>query len=113
MKYSDFHAGSTIKGGQAGISLARDCQSIVLIGAETVPHRRSSCAVNNGYLWKADEHLNHVAKMRYAHGDELTDLPGVTGIGIGKDHIIVYVSGDEVEVPDKVEDVQIIKVCRR
>ena len=47
------------------------------------------------------------------HGDELTDLPGVTGIGIGKDHIILYVSGLEVEVPDMVEDVQVIKVCRR
>lgn len=51
--------------------------------------------------------------MRYAHGDELTDLPGVTGIGIGKDHIIVYVSGDEVEVPEKVEDVTVIKIRRR
>ncbi|MDA4118532.1 MAG: hypothetical protein OK455_09340 [Thaumarchaeota archaeon] len=38
------------------------------------------------------------------------DLPGVTGIGIGKDHIILYVSSDEVEVPKMMEDVKIIKV---
>ena len=57
--------------------------------------------------------MNHVAKVRYTHGDELTDLPGVTGIGIGKDHIIVYVSTDQVEVPAMVEDVQVIKVQRR
>ncbi len=50
--------------------------------------------------------------MRYQHGDELTDLPGVTGIGIGKDHIIVYVATDDVEVPKLVEDVQVIKVRR-
>ena len=87
--------------------------SIVLIGAEIARRRRSYRVVNNGYLWKADEHLNHVAKIRYAHGDELTDLPGVTGIGIGKDHIIVYVSADEVEVPAMLEDVQVIKVRRR
>jgi len=68
--------------------------------------------VNNGYLWKADEHLNHVAKIRYARGDELTDLPGVVGIGIGKDHIIVYVATDNVEVPAMLEDVQVIKVKR-
>jgi hypothetical protein len=37
----------------------------------------------------------------------------VTGIGIGKDHIIVYVSTDQVEVPAMVEDVQVIKVQRR
>jgi len=37
----------------------------------------------------------------------------VTGIGIGKDHIILYVSGEEVEVPEMVEDVQVIKVRRR
>ena len=47
------------------------------------------------------------------HSDELTDLPGVTGIGIGKDHIILYVSSESVEVPAMVEDVQIIKVVRR
>jgi hypothetical protein len=39
-------------------------------------------------------------------------LPGVTGIGIGKDHIIVYVSSDEVSVPAMVEDVRVIKVRR-
>ena len=54
-----------------------------------------------------------MAKIRYAHGEELTDLPGVTGIGIGKDHIIVYVSTDEVEVPGMLEDVQVVKVRRR
>jgi hypothetical protein len=32
---------------------------------------------------------------------------------MGKDHIIVYVSGDEVEVPGMVEDVQVVKVRRR
>ena len=69
--------------------------------------------MNNGYLWKADEHLNHIAKIRYAHGDELTDLPGVTGIGMGKDHIIVYVSTDDVEVPAMLQDVQVIKIRRR
>jgi hypothetical protein len=37
----------------------------------------------------------------------------VTGIGIGKDHIIVYVSTDEVEVPAMLEDVQVVKVRRR
>ena len=42
----------------------------------------------------------------------MTDLPGVTGIGIGKDHIILYVSNDAVVVPKQVEDVQIVKVCR-
>ncbi len=69
--------------------------------------------VNNGYLWKADEHLNHLARVRYEHGDELSDLPGVTGIGIGKEHIIVYVSNDSVEVPAIIEDVPIVKVRRR
>lgn len=68
--------------------------------------------VNNGYLWKADEHLNHLARVRYEHGDELTDLPGVTGIGLGKEHIIVYVSSDSVEVPTVIEDVPIVKVRR-
>ena len=43
------------------------------------------------YLWKTDSQLNRVAQVRYAHSDELSALPGVTGIGIGKDHIIVYV----------------------
>jgi len=56
--------------------------------------------------------LNHIAKIRYAHGDELTDLPGVTGIGIGKDHIIVYVSSEAVEVPAQIEEVPIIKIRR-
>ncbi len=68
--------------------------------------------VNNGYLWKADEHLNHLAKVRYEHGPALTDLPGVTGIGMGKDHIILYVSNDSVEVPSVVEDIPIIKIIR-
>ena len=40
-------------------------------------------------------------------------MPGVTGIGMGKDHIIVYVSGDEVEVPGMLEDVQVIKIRKR
>jgi len=68
--------------------------------------------VGNSFIWKDDEKLNHLAIVRYAHGDELTDLPGVTGIGIGKDHIILYVSNDAVVVPKQVEDVQIVKVCR-
>lgn len=50
--------------------------------------------------------------MRYLHGDELTDLPGVTGIGIGKDHIILYVANNDVEVPEMVEDVRVVKVRR-
>jgi hypothetical protein len=50
--------------------------------------------------------------VRYAHGDELTDIPGVTGIGLGKDHIILYVSDDAVEVPPQVEDVTIVKIRR-
>jgi len=92
---------------------ARTTNPLVLIGRKSGSKRRFSSAVNNGYLWKADEHLNRVAKMRYAHGDELTDLPGVTGIGMGKDHIILYVSDDGVEVPSQVEDVQVVKVKRR
>ena len=36
-------------------------------------------------------------------------LPGVAGIGIGKDHIIPYVSNEAVEVPDHIEDVAIAK----
>ena len=91
----------------------RTTHPLVLIGWKNALNRRFSSAVNNGYLWKADEHLNRVAKMRYAHGDELTDLPGVTGIGMGKDHIILYVSDDGVEVPSQVEDVQVVKVKRR
>lgn len=57
--------------------------------------------------------MNHLAKVRYEHGDELFDLPGVTGIGIGKEHIIVYVSNDSVEVPATIEDVPIVKVRGR
>jgi hypothetical protein len=68
--------------------------------------------VQNSYFRKADSQLNHVAEVRYAHGDELTDLPGVTGIGIGKDHIILYVSEQSVVVPSKVEDVSIVKICK-
>jgi len=68
--------------------------------------------VGSNYLWKTDDQLNRVAQVRYAHGDELTDMPGVTGIGIGKDHIIVYVSSDSVEVPSQIEEVPIIKIRR-
>jgi hypothetical protein len=68
--------------------------------------------MGNAFIWKDDEKLNHLASVRYAHADELADLPGVTGIGIGKDHIILYVSNKDVEVPKQVEDVQIVKVCR-
>jgi len=32
---------------------------------------------------------------------------------MGKDHIIVYVSTEEVEVPRMLEDVQVIKIRRR
>jgi hypothetical protein len=68
--------------------------------------------MGSSYLWKTDNQLNRVAQVRYAHGDELTDMPGVTGIGIGKDHIIVYVSNDAVEVPAQIEEVPIIKIRR-
>jgi hypothetical protein len=51
--------------------------------------------------------------VRYAHDKELSDIPGVTGIGIGKDHIIVYVSDDNVEVPAQIEDVPIFKIRRK
>ena len=64
-------------------------------------------------LWRTEDQLNHVARVRYAHGDELTNIPGVTGIGIGKDHIILYVEDDSVQVPKQVEDVAIFKVRRR
>ncbi len=64
-------------------------------------------------FWTTDNQLNHVARVRYAHGDELTDILGVTGLGIGKDHIIVYVSDETVEVPKQIEDVQIVKIRRR
>ncbi len=69
--------------------------------------------MKNGYLWKTDSQLNHVANVRYAHENELTDLPGVTGIGIGKDHIILYVTDQSVEAPKQIEDVAIIKVCKK
>lgn len=65
------------------------------------------------YLWKSDSQLNHLTQVRYAHGDELSDIPGVTGIGIGKDHIILYVSDEAVEVPAQIEDVPIVKIGRR
>ncbi len=68
--------------------------------------------MGNQYFWKTDTQLNHVASVRYTHGDELTDLPGVTGIGIGKDHIILYVSDQSVMVPDHIEDVPIVKVWK-
>jgi hypothetical protein len=69
--------------------------------------------MGNGYLWKdTDSQLNHVANVRAAHGEELTDLPGVVGIGIGKDHIILYVSDESIEVPNRIEDVAIVKICR-
>jgi hypothetical protein len=68
--------------------------------------------VGNSYLWKEDDQLNRVAQVRYAHGDELTGMPGVTGIGIGKDHIILYVSSESVVVPAQVEEVPIIKIRR-
>jgi hypothetical protein len=68
--------------------------------------------VGSNYLWKTDDQLNRVAQVRYAHGDELTGLPGVTGIGIGKDHIIVYVSSETVVVPAQIEEVPIIKIHR-
>lgn len=68
--------------------------------------------MGSGFLWKADSQLNHVANVRYSHGDELTDIPGVTGIGIGKDHIILYVSDETVDVPKQIEDVLIVKICK-
>ena len=69
--------------------------------------------MGNGYLWKnTDSQLNHVANVRTAHGDELSDLPGVVGIGMGKDHIILYVSDESIEVPDRIEDVTIIKIYK-
>jgi hypothetical protein len=69
--------------------------------------------VGNTYFWKTESQLNHVANVRYAHDAELSDLPGVTGIGIGKDHIILYVSDQSVEAPKQIEDVAIVKVCRK
>jgi len=69
--------------------------------------------VGSTYLWKTDGQLNRIAQVRYAHGDELSGLPGVTGVGIGKDHIIVYVSSDAVVVPAQIEEVPIIKIRRK
>jgi hypothetical protein len=80
-----------------------------LIGSK--PSERA-ITVGSNYLWKTDDQLNRVAQVRYAHGDELTGLPGVTGIGIGKDHIIVYVSSEAVAVPAQIEEVPIIKIQR-
>ncbi|HUK74775.1 MAG TPA: hypothetical protein VLU99_03200 [Nitrososphaerales archaeon] len=68
--------------------------------------------MGNTYLWKTDDQLNRVAEVRYAHGDELSSIPGVTGVGIGKDHIIVYVNSEAVKVPDQIEEVPIIKIRR-
>ena len=82
-----------------------------LIGDETSCVTRT-IAVGNNYLWKTDGQLNRVAQVRYAHGDELSGLPGVTGVGIGKDHIIVYVSSEAVVVPAQIEEVPIIKIRR-
>ena len=64
------------------------------------------------YLWKTDGQLNRVAEVRYTHGEELSGLPGVTGVGIGKDHIIVYVSSEAVVVPAQIEEVPIVKIRR-
>lgn len=68
--------------------------------------------MGSDYLWKTDNQLNRVAQVRYAHGDELEGLPGVTGVGIGKDHIIVYVSSESVVVPAQIEEVPVIKIRR-
>lgn len=68
--------------------------------------------MGNDYLWKSDGQLNRVSQVRYAHGDELQGIPGVTGVGIGKDHIIVYVSNDSVAVPTQIDEVPIIKIRR-
>ena len=68
----------------------------------------------NKYLWKnTDTQFNHVANVRYSHSDELSDLPGVIGIGIGKDHIILYVSDLSIDTPSRIEDVTIVKVARK
>lgn len=66
--------------------------------------------MTSAYLWKTDDRPNRVAEVRYAHGDELAAIPGVAGVGIGKDHIIVYVSDEAVAVPPKIDDVPIVKV---
>jgi len=64
------------------------------------------------YLWKTDDDTNRVANVRYAHGAELAGIPGVTGIGIGKDHIIVYAKNAQVKVPSEVDGVPIITILR-
>ncbi len=61
--------------------------------------------MGSGYRWKTDSQLNHVANVRAAHREELSDLTGVVGIGIGKDHAMLYVSDQSVEVPSRIEDV--------
>ena len=68
--------------------------------------------MGNDYLWKSDGQLNRVAQVRYARGGELEGIPGVTGVGIGKDHIIVYVSSESVVVPAQIDEVPIIKIRR-
>ncbi len=64
------------------------------------------------YLWKSDDGLNRVANVRYKHGAELSKIPGVTGIGIGKDHIIAYVSNEAAKVPETIEGVAVIKIFK-
>lgn len=64
------------------------------------------------YLWKQDDDAQRVSTVRYAHGSELSKMPGVTGIGMGKDHIIVYVSSGAVKVPSQIEGVRLVKVVR-
>ncbi len=64
-----------------------------------------------GYPWKTCSQLNRVANVRAAHGEELSDLTGVVEIGIGKDHVMLYVSDQSVEVPSRIEDVAIFKIC--
>jgi hypothetical protein len=68
--------------------------------------------VGNDYLWKSDGQLNRVAQVRYARGGELEGIPGVMGVGIGKDHIIVYVSSESVVVPTHIDEVPIVKIRR-
>lgn len=69
-------------------------------------------AKGNNYLWKTDGHLNRVAEVREAHSKELESIEGVTGVGLGKDHIIIYVSTDEARVPPQVDGVPVVKVRR-
>jgi hypothetical protein len=66
----------------------------------------------SSFVTKTENRPRRVAEVRYAHGDELSRLPGVTGVGIGKDHIIVYVENEHVEVPKQMEQVPIIKIRR-